>query len=335
MKILFKCTWKRGRDPKEAKSKMSEYCLSLAEFAIANRHQIVLTPNNPFNDLLAREIAEKLKGLEHTIDERVLWLLPDSTKNLPEFGTRLMLPATRWKVEGRTLAIQTVDAVIAIGGGKGTSDCIEKAFLARKPVFVPSAVRGTSVETWKKHKGNDYYYLTPGDADFNDNLFRNPDDFFGEVFHILNTISESKYPRRIFIIHGHKPRVKDKLVEALKKLKFEPVVLKDQPDHALTIIEKLERDTPTAGFAFVLYTADDLGRVRGGAEQSRARQNVIFEHGMLMGLLGRERTCAFVEEGIETPSDLDGIIHEKFKKLDEIPHKSKSVLKHAGYPVED
>src|SRR5439155_8448764 len=121
--------------------------LSLAEFVAANRHQIVLTPNNPFNDLLAREIAQKLKGLEHSIDEHILWLLPDSTKNLPEFGTTQKLPATRCKVDGRTLAIQKVDAVIAIGGGKGTSDSIEKAFLARKPVFVPSAVRGTSVET--------------------------------------------------------------------------------------------------------------------------------------------------------------------------------------------
>src|SRR5437868_190658 len=141
MKILFKCTWKRGRDSKETKSKMSEYCLSLAEFVAANRHQIVLTPSNPFNDLLADEIAEKLKGLENTIDEHILWLLPESTKKLPKFGTKRMLEVARWKVEGRTFAIQMVDAVIAIGGGKGTSDCIEKAFLARKPEFVPSAVR--------------------------------------------------------------------------------------------------------------------------------------------------------------------------------------------------
>jgi hypothetical protein len=334
MKILFKCSWKASRDPAEAEAKLEDYCRSLALYVAANRHQIVLTSTNPFNELLAREIAQRLKGSERTTAQHILWVLPESNEEMPDEGMVRTLEVSRWQLEARTFQIQMADAVIAIGGGRGTSDCIQKAFLAKKPVFVATALKGTSAETWKKHKPNNYYYLVPSDAEFNDNLRHSPDDFFGEVFRVLNTISENQYPRRVFVVHGRAQSVRDQFVGALEKLKFEPVVLQDQPSRALTIIEKLERDTPSVGFAFVLYTADDLGRLKGEDEQPRARQNVVFEHGMLMGLLGRERTCAFVEEGVQIPSDLSGVIYEDFKNLQEIPFKVYRTLKQAGYPVD-
>jgi hypothetical protein len=334
MKILFKCSWKASRDPAEAEDKLKDYCRSLATYIAANRHQIVLTSTNSFNELLAREIAQRLKGSERTTAQHILWVLPESDELMPEEGTVRTLEASRWQLEARTLQIQMADAVIAIGGGRGTSDCILKAFLSKKPVFVARAIKGNSAETWKKHKPNNYHYLVPGDADFNDNLPRSPDDFFGEVFRVLNTISENLFPRRVFVVHGRARSVRDRVVGTLEKLKFEPVVLQDQPSKALTIIEKLERDTPSVGFAFVLYTADDLGCLKGEHEQPRARQNVIFEHGMLMGLLGRERTCAFVEEAVEIPSDLSGVIYEDFRNLQEIPVKVCRTLKQAGYPVD-
>lgn len=44
-------------------------------------------------------------------------------------------------------------------------------------------------------------------------------------------------------------------------------------------------------------------------EQSRARQNVVFEAGYFMGKLGRNRIVIVAEHGVELPSDMQGIVY--------------------------
>jgi predicted nucleotide-binding protein len=59
-----------------------------------------------------------------------------------------------------------------------------------------------------------------------------------------------------------------------------------------------------------LLTADDLGRAKEESnEHARARQNVIFEMGYFMGKLGRERVFVLLDDGVEKPSDIDGIVY--------------------------
>lgn len=41
----------------------------------------------------------------------------------------------------------------------------------------------------------------------------------------------------------------------------------------------------------------------------RARQNVIFEFGYFIGLLGRHKVAALCEDGIDRPSDIDGLLY--------------------------
>lgn len=41
----------------------------------------------------------------------------------------------------------------------------------------------------------------------------------------------------------------------------------------------------------------------------RARQNVIFEHGFLIGKLGRSNVCSLLKGDIETPSDISGVVY--------------------------
>lgn len=47
------------------------------------------------------------------------------------------------------------------------------------------------------------------------------------------------------------------------------------------------------GFAFALLTPDDVASAAAvpRTKRNRARQNVVFEHGMLVGMLGPEREC--------------------------------------------
>ena len=91
---------------------------------------------------------------------------------------------------------------------------------------------------------------------------------------------------------------------------IKPVVLREQHDAGITIIEKLERYTkdPSIGFGIVLYTPDDEGKAVGAESyQSRARQNVVFEHGLLIGLYGREKVVSLVKKqsNIEMPGDVN------------------------------
>lgn len=116
--------------------------------------------------------------------------------------------------------------------------------------------------------------------------------------------------KKVFIVHGHDKTIRTEVELFVKNLGFEPIVLFKQTNQGSTIINKLERNTKDACFAIVLYTSCDEGRAVGDSElKPRARQNVVFEHGMMWGLLGRERVVALVEEGVEIPGDLSGVVY--------------------------
>ncbi len=92
----------------------------------------------------------------------------------------------------------------------------------------------------------------------------------------------------------------------LEKQGIEPVVLFEQANGGMTIIEKLEAHSDVRA-AILLMTADDEGRLCGGELHHRARQNVVFEAGMFIGRLGRDRVILLVDEDAELPSDIVGI----------------------------
>ena len=334
MKILFQGGWKAKRDHIDTKMQISEYCESLAKHIVANNHQIILTTNRDFEKLIADKVAEAAVAKKANVKDHLLFLLSSRIKDLPSKGRVITYDTTRWWIEDRTYFVQEADAVVAIGGGKGTFDCVEKSFLAGKPVFVAAAIPCKATEAWKRRKSS-YLYLVSGDADFQDDLNMTPDEFFDNVFRILSSLAEIRYSRRIFIVHGHDHFFRDSLVSILRKLNFFPVVLQDEPSRSLTIIEKLERDAEKVGFAFIIYTPDDLGHLPHEPERPRARQNVVFEHGLLIGLMGRDRTCAIIKgKDLEIPSDIQGMIYEKIRDIKTEALTIAKVMKQAGYKVD-
>ena len=117
--------------------------------------------------------------------------------------------------------------------------------------------------------------------------------------------------KEVFIVHGHDDAAKQEMARTLEKAGFKAIILHEQPDGGCTIIEKIKRFTNVA-FAVVLYTECDLGRAKEDnpdAERYRARQNVVFEHGYLIGKLGRNKVCAFVKGNVETPGDISGVVY--------------------------
>ena len=90
---------------------------------------------------------------------------------------------------------------------------------------------------------------------------------------------------------------------------LEAIILSEQANKGKTIIEKFEENSDV-GAAICLFTGDDIGKEKSEAvEKQRARQNVVYEAGYFMGKLGRERVIMLVDEGIELPSDLQGVVY--------------------------
>lgn len=134
---------------------------------------------------------------------------------------------------------------------------------------------------------------------------------------IERTEKESFHPdsRRVFIVHGHDTTIRSQVELFIKTLGYDPVVLFKQPNAGCTIIEKIEREANDLAFAIILYTACDLGNDKPHADEylnPRARQNVVFEHGYMCALLGRQNVCALVDSEVEIPSDMSGIVYVPF-----------------------
>lgn len=141
---------------------------------------------------------------------------------------------------------------------------------------------------------------------------------------------------KIFIVHGHDNEAKLDTARMLESIGFEAIILHEQPDSGLTIIEKIEKYTDVV-FAVILYTECDKGRAKDAPkeqERSRARQNVVFEHGYFIGKLGRNNVCALVKGNIETPGDIDGVIYVSMDSDGAWKFKLANNMKAAGLPVD-
>jgi predicted nucleotide-binding protein len=140
---------------------------------------------------------------------------------------------------------------------------------------------------------------------------------------------------RVFVVHGRDPGIKESLARFLEKLGLEPVILHEKPNEGRTIIEKFS-DYSDVHFAVVLLTGDDEGRLRGTEKplRPRARQNVLLELGYFLGKLGRARVCALYEEGVDIPSDYQGVIFVALQPPDKWKYDLVRELKAAGFKAD-
>jgi len=166
-------------------------------------------------------------------------------------------------------------------------------------------------------------------------------DIFNEPNKQLDKdISTNNKPisRKVFIVHGHDKQAISELTVILSNLGLKPIVLHEQASEGMTLIEKLEKYS-NVGYAFIILTPDDLGTKKDIKDiktnlKPRARQNVVFEFGLFVGKLGRNKVCCLYKGNVKLPSDLDGLVYIPFnlsineKQIDIIRE-----LKAAGYKV--
>ena len=115
---------------------------------------------------------------------------------------------------------------------------------------------------------------------------------------------------KVFIVHGHDDLLKNEVARFIEKLGLKTIILHEQASSGKTIIEKIE-EYSNVGFGIVLYTPCDVGakQTENIDLKPRARQNVVFEHGYLIGKIGRENVCAIVKGKLEKPNDISGVVY--------------------------
>lgn len=168
------------------------------------------------------------------------------------------------------------------------------------------------------------------------------EDIFGELRSNKSKGGSPALSNKVFVVHGHDQSLKTDVEQFIHQIGLEPIVLHRQPDKGRTLIEKFEQNSDV-GYAFILLTPDEIAYTvdqetlpdPSRKKEKRSRPNVIFEFGYFAGKLGRDRVCCLYKEGVDLPSDLDGLV---YKKIDgSIESQGIAIvreLKAAGYKIQ-
>ena len=146
----------------------------------------------------------------------------------------------------------------------------------------------------------------------------------------------------IFIVYGHDEVARDELELMLRRWGLNPIILSRELPEGRTLIEALEPYINQVKYGIVLATPDDVGYKKGFESQKkyRARQNVVFELGMLFAKLGRNNVSVLVKNTddleMEKPSDINGVIYLDYKNsVSEKAEIIKRSLRKAGYSIKE
>ena len=160
-----------------------------------------------------------------------------------------------------------------------------------------------------------------------------------EAYNKVSSNDHSNEETKIFIVHGHDENSIDQLENILMKGGLEPFILRNNDAKSMTIIEALEQQIyKKSSFGIVLLTPDDYGytiKQEDEERRFRARQNVVFEMGMVMAKLGRENMVILKKGDIEIPSDIQGLIYLEYKEsVKEIKLELAKRIKGSGIKID-
>ena len=151
----------------------------------------------------------------------------------------------------------------------------------------------------------------------------------------IHAPSKSTTKNEVFIVHGHDEVAKFKAARFIERLGFKPIILHEQASSGKTVIEKIEAYS-NVGFGIILYTPCDIGskNEKDAILRPRGRQNVVFEHGYLIGKIGRSNVCALVKGDLETPTDISGVVYISMDDSEAWHLQLAKELKKSGYDVD-
>ncbi len=116
----------------------------------------------------------------------------------------------------------------------------------------------------------------------------------------------------VFLSHGHEENIRNKIADFIRsKLELNPRTFKDGST-ITTNIENLKQITAKCSRAVAILAKEDS--LKSG--RTRSRQNVIHEVGYCQALYGEGRVIILAENGVDIPSNLDGLMRINYNKDD-------------------
>jgi hypothetical protein len=133
--------------------------------------------------------------------------------------------------------------------------------------------------------------------------------FLGRIEELLGL---TRLPNRVFVSHGRSNLWLEiqRFIETDAHLNLEVVELAEEPNRGRTISQKLADESHQCSFAVIVMTGDDLT----DDNEARVRENVMHEIGFFQARYGFDRVCLLREDGVNIPSNLDGIGYSGFPK---------------------
>ena len=344
-RVLFQGSHSTARGRRDSPDQLdlaSRFAEALGDVLIDQGLDLVLTGSRSLDAAVGRAAVAACERSGGNPRERIrTYPHGEGAESHGGFGMVLQAADRRWQ-EVRTFVVQEADALVAVLGGKGTSDCIQKAVLARKPVFPIPVAGGAAQIEWDRLRSSKYFNAERGDLDFLADRSLQPRELAAEIATRISRLTAPRSPhfsRRIFVVHGHDGALKNELARLLERLGLQPVILAEQAERGQELLSKLRSHLADVGYAFILLTPDDFGGSTASPEERspRARQNVIFEHGLLLGLLGADRVCAIVKGRVELPSDIEGVVMKQLevhRGVESVALELAKELVAAGYRID-
>jgi len=204
--------------------------------------------------------------------------------------------------------IRDADAVLVIGGMRGTYQAGLAAIVARKPLVPIGSFGGAAAKLLQS--------LCTMDVPFSSQLNTLNGPWTGQVLETaIRLLGVDRQPR-LLLIHG-RGADRSVLAEWLRtKLGLaDLLIMQEEFGAGRTLPEKLESLAAQADGAIAIATPDDLGGlVESGQQGLRARQNVWLEIGWIWGRLGRNKVVVLRKGDIELPSDLYGLEYYSYRE---------------------
>ena len=138
---------------------------------------------------------------------------------------------------------------------------------------------------------------------------------------------------KVFFVHGSDCDTKIEVLDFIKNIGLEPIILKELAAAGKTLIDEVKNQSDVK-YAIVLLTPDNVGGVYSEDLQFRPTQNVILEVGFFVGKFGRKNVSTLHHEDIELPADYHGYEYIKIDETDDWKKALAKELQNAGFDID-
>ncbi len=160
---------------------------------------------------------------------------------------------------------------------------------------------------------------------------KKPDEKTKEDQVVMPEPVTSDGPPVVFVIHGHDSPMKREVQLFINRCGLRDRVGHEEADISGSILDKLTSDKDLPVYAIAALSPDDTQH----DGSLWARQNVIFEIGYFMGLLGRKKVRLLRQAGTAIPSDLQGILYTNYDEEGAWRVKLAKEMRAVGIPVNE